>query len=322
MSTRRYNVQPKDVQEARFRRITTSRYSEVTYRLWSIEQSFNQLNDKQEELYRYFPTALFSCLETWVRMAICDLVNFGEPFRSNARALMKDKKIDYDTMIEIDKESFTVGDIVSFSQSVSKLHHIFNIMDVLLGVNFRDSIKESRDRLRILEKKNSYVEPIIDNVDDTCWWVKDMIRLRDVFCHETAANEIVKKSKIEQYIKHTNLFIYASHIALENAALQHTELTQFNANTKARRTVTESRELLNETIKRLSKLLSSRQKQLFDTANETWERFLSASVKMEGLAYMNEQVRANREANVQMRLIDQRVEQLDHLYNIMSSINE
>lgn len=312
MTTRRYKISPEHVQKARSRRITNDRFVEIIHRLLNIDRSFQQLKENQDELYRHYPIALFACLETWTRMAVCEIVDYGEPFRSNALDLMSDKKIDFDTMMKLNKDTFTLGEFVSSSQQVSQLSHIFHIMDKLLKAGkFRDNIGEARNCWEDLES-----EPIISDIEQTCGWLEEMIELRHIYCHETALGKDVGKAEIEQYIRHTQLFIHASNRVLDYTIYLDSPIIQAEAKTVACRMVSESRESLNGIIDELSKILTDHQKPLLAEASRAWERFLSASVKTEGLVYEEGTVRECMEAIAARKLIDQRIQQLTALRDI------
>lgn len=322
MNIRRYNIKPEDVKNVRSRRAMNHRYAEVISRLHYVKQSFIHLTDNQNELYRYYPTALFACIETWTRMAVCDLVNFGEPYRSNARKLMNNQKIDFDVVTEIGKEYFTLGDLVSHSLSISKLDHVFDVMSELLNSEFRDCVAEACDNWEMGANNKHGTMPIIPNFDQTCEWVEKMIKWRNIFCHETALAKTADKTDIEQYILHTRLIIDASNEVVDNIINPYAQLTSKEFNIEAQEKERKSREMLEKIIERVSIILSPCQQKLIDEVNEAWERYLSKSVEIWSLDHEGMPKKAGIESFVKKAIIDQRIEQLKKLYEYIVSVEE
>ena len=118
------------------------REAELFARLSAISLSYRQLDPENHELFRYYPIALVACLESWIRLAIRELVDSGEPYLGNARKLLRREGFDYDILTGLHGQNITIGEVISHHPPISSLEHIIAVMDTAMGGNFVRSVSE------------------------------------------------------------------------------------------------------------------------------------------------------------------------------------
>lgn len=304
------------LQEVRSRRFVDVRTGEVFFRLQSLHDSFAQLGERPKEIYRYFPIALFSCIETWVRMAVRDLIEFNGSYKDNAEKLMHGKKLDFANLTKLNSKNFTIGDIVAASVQISRFEHVMGIMDNILGEDFGNKIAKVQSRVCGETMDKNELPKIILNFDETCYWVKKTIHLRHVFCHETALAEKIAISDVQQCMHHTTRFLFAAEETVGIAIvgeLPATDAESFEIIEKKKR---KARNQLDCVVRKiLSSITSDKQKQMFIEANDAWEKYLSANVKFMMFKFSEHNRFHVLEGGAENVLMEERSEYLEKMYD-------
>lgn len=302
----------EQVRESRSRRAIDERMVEVYLGLLGVESYLSNLRDGQTKALRYIPIALYACIETWTRMAICDLINFGSPYLENSGKLIRDRKIDFDILASVDKKSFTVGDVVSRMQRSINVESIFSRMSALMEIDFREKFVTACDRFDMKSVDSSKL-PIIKNVDETLEYVSLAITLRHIFCHEIASAKMLKRDEMAQCIAHTKLFLKAAEQVVQNHQYPNMPTTTREMRLEAVKDRNEAREKLERLKSEISKNLTPKQLQHFSNANEAWEKFVSESAEIEGLEFEGGTNQPVIITLTETAYIGSRIEQLEHL---------
>jgi hypothetical protein len=79
------------------------------------------------------PIRVIACVDGCLKAATAELVNHGEPYRSNVRRLMQQVKIDFDILKALLEDSVTIGDIVAHAFGWHDLTEINSRMTTILG---------------------------------------------------------------------------------------------------------------------------------------------------------------------------------------------
>ncbi len=286
--------------------------AELFVRLTAIRRSYERFDSANDELLRYYPIALAACLESWFRMAICKLVDSGEPYLGNARQILRREAFDYDILVGLHGQTITIGEVISHHPSISSLGHIIATMDSLMGENFHERVSEVHDRWKVEIEKQPNV-PIVADIDETFRNVDRTFELRHIFCHETATAIEVGCDEIERCIDHTATFLKASNELISQTLFPDAPLTQTDMNIASHEDYDKERESLDLLVETIAAVLSYERKKRFAAANEAWESFLEASVEIDGLEYEGGSIRPTVEALAATQLVRERRTQLEQL---------
>lgn len=288
------------------------REAELFVRLSAIRDSYKQLDPSVDELLRYYPIALVACLESWFRLAVRELVDFGDPYLRNAGQLFQGKWIDYDILVGLHGQTITIGEFISHHPPISSLKHIIAIMGNIMGDDFRESVSEVHDRWEVEINKQPKV-PIIADIDETFCNVDRTFKLRHIFCHETATAIEIEPDEVERCIDHTAIFLKASNELISQSLFPDEPLTQTDMNISSHETYKREREDLDLLVETIAAALSGKRAERFATANEAWESFLKASVEIESLEYEGGSIQPTIAAIAATGLVRDRKTQLEQL---------
>ena len=125
-------------------------------RLIALRFAYDSILPNQSELLRYFPIALISCVETFFKKAIKELVDYGEPYLSNAQSLMEKGHYNYEILTGLHGQIITIGDLISHHIRINNLTSLISIMSEVMDLKFRDKVATAVDRWIVeVEKKGS-----------------------------------------------------------------------------------------------------------------------------------------------------------------------
>ena len=294
--------------------------TELFVRLTAIRHSYKRLDSANDELLRYYPIALAACLESWFRLAICELVDSGEPYLGNARQILRREAFDYDILVGLHGQTITIGEVISHHPAISRLGNVISTMDSLMGENFRKSVSEVHDRWKVEIEKQPNV-PIVADIDETFRNVDRTFELRHIFCHETATAIEVGCDEIKRCIDHTATFLKASAELISQTLFPDAPLTQTDMNIASHEDYKKERNSLDLLLETIAAVLSDKRKERFAAANKAWESFLEASVEIDGLEYEGGSIRPTVEALAATQLARERRTQLEELLGRMEVSN-
>lgn len=316
-SIRRNRKVIDEILEVRGRLRFERREVELFARLSAIEIAYKHFNPIITELLRYFPIALVACMESYFRLVIKDLVDSGEPYLSNSSGLLHTNQFDFDILKGLHGQTITIGDVISRYPSISNIGHIVKLMDDLMGYNFREKLSSVYDRWEV-EVMESPKQSIIRDIHETFQYVERSFQLRHVFCHETATAIDVEKEEIDKCVYHTSLFLKASDELVSQTLFPDAPLTQTDMNIASYEDYRKEEEYLALLLKKVTDVLSNKQKEKFHEANEAWHKFVEASVEVEGLAYEGGSIRPTIANRAAARLTRERKEQVEELFVYLS----
>lgn len=256
-------------------------------------------------------------MESYFRLVIKELVDSGEPYLSNSSALLRTDRFDFDVLKGLHGQTITIGDVISRYPPISNLGHIMKLMDGLLGYDFREKLCAVYSRWEV-EVMESPKQSIIRDIHETCRYVERSFQLRHIFCHETATAIDVEKEEIDNCVHHTSLFLKASDELISQALFPNAPLTQTDMNIVSYEDYRKEEENLALLLKKVTEVLSSEQKERFHDANGAWNKFVEASVEIEGLVYEGGSIRPTIENLAAARFARERKDQIEKLLVYLS----
>ncbi|MBD1918074.1 MULTISPECIES: hypothetical protein [Cyanophyceae] len=158
------------------------------------------------EISRYIPIGLIACIEAYFRQVYADLIDFGDPYKSNA-ADFSDIKFSIRTAISLEKAELSIGDFISHLLPISSFENIESTMTKLTGGSFSEALQKEVENSNELQQpeilmgdKEDYIRRgyliISDNLvlptsqkihRDMLSTIKDVFELRHRLCHEASS---------------------------------------------------------------------------------------------------------------------------------------
>ncbi len=248
---------------------------ELPMRLSSLEIAFRDFDGKNTELAKYFPVSLVACIETYFRMVIKDLIDFGEPYLSNAENVAGATKIDFRALKAVHGKSITVGELVAHNIKISSLSQIEATLTTLLGNSFLDQLRIVQDRWDI-EVIGNEPKPMLSEPDRVFADVSKTFELRHIICHEIASAYEIDLTDIESSFVSSISFLRASDEYISEIKFPGAPLTQTDMNIDAGNSLSERREEMSVVVEQLKSHLDDAEKRAFELSQDKWDKYCEA----------------------------------------------
>lgn len=152
-------------------------YAKRFHPLIDVATGIAGTTDRDRELWRYTFVGLVACLEGFFRLAIKDLIDKSNECKENIRAI-KDIKYDVDTVLAIHSKTVSIGEFISHLVPLSSFESLNRNMSLILGLDFMGELKN----IELVKKK--FPKETRRLPSDTAKWLKELYRLRNIYCHE------------------------------------------------------------------------------------------------------------------------------------------
>lgn len=185
-------------------------YNFINDAILNYEANFDfdfNTNEKKEVL-KYYPLGIVASIQGYFKLAIKDLIETGDPFKSNAANFERElKDLSIEEILAIEDKRLSTADFVSHLVNLNSMNKINDAMNRLSDVeeDFFDIIKASRVYFRYDNNRKEYK----DEANDIFKSLYKVFRLRNIIAHEVTADLEVFKSNLKKYIIHADLFLYA-----------------------------------------------------------------------------------------------------------------
>jgi Holliday junction resolvase-like predicted endonuclease len=153
------------------------------------------------EALRYIPIAIVASMQGWLRFAIRDLVDTGEPFSKNSKGLKI--QFDHDLVMALAAKTLTAGEIISHFLSCNRIEDILATLEKVSGVQFPPLMRS------VNLGSGQYPIPVSGIYEQIVPIVTDTFRLRHIFAHELAPHEKVDPTTIVRRVGACQVFITA-----------------------------------------------------------------------------------------------------------------
>lgn len=188
------------------------RKEQLEKRLHPILKSFDYLKGKtkldkriRNELLKYIPISLISCMQGYFLFLTKDFIDFGEPFTSRITSL-KDTNFSFESIVALQDRQLSLGQIVSYTYSFSNFPTLLSVMDCILNNNFKWLISNyplSCPNCKCSFRIEELIPDFFANIDRT-------FQLRNIFAHEIALKEKIRITEIDDLSGSIQLFLYLS----------------------------------------------------------------------------------------------------------------
>lgn len=266
----------------RRRRRFGSAMAELPFRLFALERAFRDHDQGNTELTRYFPVALVACIEGYLRLAIRELIDAGEPYLTNAERPASSMKLDFMVVRAIHGKTVTVGELVGHSVPLSRLDHIESSMSSLLGTSFFDRMGTITNRWDH-EVRGAPANPILADPDSVFAGVAKAFELRHIICHEIASAHEIRYREVAHCFESCVSFLRAADELISETLHPAAPLTQSDMNVAAGKSLAEARQVMTQVVTELRARLSVDDLAAFDEAQSIWEKYCTAWAEFEAI---------------------------------------
>jgi len=165
-----------------------------------------QAEDFRGEYLKYLPIGYIAAFESYLRLAIRDLIDFGPPFSENARGF-QDFKFQIETVLAITAKRTSVGEFIAHLLPIRNLRDISSAMSVLIGEDFLKRLRITK--LSVIQgSEQETLERLYDpNIFAA---VEDVFLLRHMFCHEFATTETIGEKRLWHSTRGVFMFVLAT----------------------------------------------------------------------------------------------------------------
>jgi hypothetical protein len=153
------------------------------------------------EALRYIPIAVVASMQGWLRFAVRDFVDAGEPFSVNSKRLKI--QFDHDLVMALAAKTLTAGEIISHFVSCNRIEDILGTLERVSAVEFPPLMKA------VNLGSDQYPIPVNGIYDQIVPIVTDTFRLRHIFAHELAPHEKVDPATIVRRVGACQVFVTA-----------------------------------------------------------------------------------------------------------------
>jgi uncharacterized protein YecT (DUF1311 family) len=230
------------------------------------------------------PIRVIACTEGCLKAATAELINHGEPYRSNVRRLMQQVKIDFDVLKALLEDSVTIGNIVSHTFGWHDLSEINSRMTTILGFDFLNALRTTTDRFEV-ERKGAPNKPIIDSLDTVLSDLNDALTIRHALSHEVAQFDHVSEPDAARFLKSGEQFTNAVAWLISETLEPGAPLTQTDMTIEAGQRAEAVREEMEKALGTLAEKLDDEEdKALLAQSQKAWQEYTHAFCVLEGNA--------------------------------------
>jgi len=258
-------------------------------KLLFLTTAAEKIQHEGEEL-GYFPVAAIAALEVYFRWEINGLIDSGDARYVNS--LKVDDlplKITHELLVAVHGKRITIGELVAHAVRLSDLDGIDGTMGRLLGVNFLDLVKDSRDP-ELRREHGEGAPAVIRDPSQTFARVKRTFELRHIICHEAHLSSPVSIAEVKQLCSSCYEFARASRYAIAHHQNPNAPLTLNEAYLAASGRVRALENEMNAVEKEILSALPSSERRWFEEMQRSWKVF----VENEGDFIASQQMNGNR----------------------------
>jgi hypothetical protein len=143
----------------------------------------------RNETAKYLPIGFVACIEGYFRLVYRDLIDHGDPYRSNATSF-KDIRVGIDHVIAMQSGKLTCGEFIAHLLPANNIEDIESCMSILLGEPFLEKVKKYEFTIDDKKPKTSITKSGLDQrlfLD-----LKEIFDLRHICAHELAPKIKIK----------------------------------------------------------------------------------------------------------------------------------
>jgi len=303
------NVNSKQVIDWKHRRGEPRLGMEIDALLSDLAKTWSERESNAPYMMEFIPVRVVTAIEVFVREIVRELVDHGDPYFSNAVAIVKNAKIDLFFAKNLDGQKLSVGDFIAHSISLNTFETTMGILQKLIP-DFSNKIRTAHPRWT--EEKDQWpLPPIIADYDGMASALKHLFEIRHVLAHELSRTPTHEETDVATFISAAQSLVRACDWVIVDCLHRSTPKTQTQMNIDAG-------EEMAEHAKELDRILSS-VKGLngldvckVNHSQTLWEEFANHEAEMAASLVEGGSMYPMVWASAKSQLIEGRIVQLDN----------
>ena len=203
---------------------------DVELRLHTLRQAIGEAD--HPEIARHIPVSAIAALQTMAKGLVVDLVKMGEPYRTRAAGLLKERIAIKEAIEWFHGGTFTFGEVVAHVLNFNSMTDVHTVIESLLGVDLKRCLSTAIDPYQ-LRNRIKDAKPIIQDVNVVYREVQEVFRIRHILAHEAAPHLEVSKTDAAGMLDSVSLLVTAIDAVLWDTAYANLPLTTFEMNVHA-----------------------------------------------------------------------------------------
>ena len=227
------------------------KYVETMSRLAALERSLRALGSAADpELFRHFPVAAISVLETQFKFAIATLVDSGAPYFERGLGLCREKLTSAaDVLVLLGRGRVSAGDLVAYLIPFNSVASLESAFSALVDEDFKNLIGRIEDHYFVRAKVGTG-GPIVQSVSELWASLARTFERRHILAHESAGSFRVNYEDAELALASVAVFAKALDAMLWVTAWKDQPLTQYEALEASLAEFHEARNLLAQRLRK------------------------------------------------------------------------
>lgn len=220
---------------------------DVNNRLRTLHQAI--LEASHPELARHVPVSAIAALQTMAKGLVINLVELGEPYRTRAGGLLKDRIAIKDAIEWFHGDAHSFGEVVAHAIKFNSMTDVHTVIENLLGVDLKRCLSAAIDPYQLRNDVQD-AEILVKDVDILYRDVQEAFRVRHILAHEAASKFEIDKEDAQRMLESVILFVTGVDAVLWTTAYAHFPLTTYEMNTHAAAELQQARESLAAVVAR------------------------------------------------------------------------
>jgi hypothetical protein len=218
----------------------------ASWRMSSLLQTFHSPAKHREEVLRYFPIAVVASIDGYFRTRMANLIDAGDPFRSNAVSNYPDVKLDMQMASALTTKKISLGELITYRVSIGSFSALIDFVKKVTGESGfpQDLLKVKPDLIGRKTKKT-----ILTNPNATWKQLDQVFETRHILCHELAQDLVIDEEDTRLLLIAAQDFMKASATWVESLMAKHFPIRPGDRARETRRKISEAREHINNLIK-------------------------------------------------------------------------
>jgi hypothetical protein len=220
---------------------------DVNTRLHMLRRAIGEAD--HPEIRRHIPVSAIAALQTMAKGLVVDLIKIGEPYRTRAGGLLKERIAIKDAIEWFHGEAFTFGEVVAHALTFNSMTDVHTVVESLLGVDLKRRLSTAVDPYHLRNGVKG-AQPIVQDVDVLYGGVQEVFRIRHILAHEAAPNFEVSKADANRMLDSVILLVTGIGAVLCATAYADLPLTTYEMNVHAASKLQAARERLAAVVAR------------------------------------------------------------------------
>ncbi|MGI8641688.1 MAG: hypothetical protein ACR2MG_17305 [Pyrinomonadaceae bacterium] len=183
------------------------RFDRIEWAFEFLEERTDESLEVRTEILKYISIGMVACLESYYRMVIRDLIDYGSPYNSNAHNL-ESGRIDLNVVLGLGREKISIGEFISHLIPISSFEDINRNLSIIIDKDFLSELKNVKN-----DELNETIEEFAGELFED---VKEIFRYRHIFCHELATKVKPKLKEQGLLIGAALIFAYTTELMIED----------------------------------------------------------------------------------------------------------